>query len=160
ILTVSSVMPHKNVHTLIHAMRILHQRGHKDIRLIIAGEAPADRPYANDVRRLVREGGLDNAITLTGHLDRPAVAGLYASARVYVTLSMLEAFGLTLLEAMAHRVPIVCSRIPAFDEVCGNAGVRVDAQDAEAVAAAIEALWNNEARRRELSDLGEQRVAT
>src|SRR5205085_165865 len=74
LLTVGSVMPHKNVHTLIDAVRICHARGRKDIRLLIAGEAPADRAYATQIRAQIAANGLQQAVELLGHLDRPELA--------------------------------------------------------------------------------------
>src|SRR5207248_2049692 len=57
VLAVGSVMPHKNLHTLIDAMRVIRQSGRSDIRLLVAGEAPDDRPYVQELRQRIQAAG-------------------------------------------------------------------------------------------------------
>lgn len=159
LLSVNSLMPHKNVHGLIDAMAELHRRGRTDIRLLIGGPAPADRPYANDIRAQIDRLRLHDRVTLLGPLDRAAVAAHYRTARLYVTLALLEAHPLTPVEAMAHGLPVLSNDLPAFEEVCGDAGLRVDGTNPIAVADAIVQLWDDEPRRRDLGERGRARAA-
>jgi glycosyltransferase involved in cell wall biosynthesis len=70
---------------------------------------------------------------------------------VLVVPSRFEGFGMTVVEGMACGVPCVVSSHPSLDEACGEAAVRVDPDDPEAMSAGIgEAL----ARRDELRDRG------
>jgi alpha-1,3-rhamnosyl/mannosyltransferase len=154
VLSVSSVMPHKNFETLVEAIGVLHDRGRREIRLLIAGEAPMDRPCVRDLHAQIARRGLAEQVTLLGAQDRPAVGALYANARLYATLSRLEAYGLTPVEAMGHELPIVCSDLPAFREVCGEAAMIVDGNDPRAAADAIELLWDDPDRRRALGIRG------
>ena len=63
---------------------------------------------------------------------------LYRGASVVVYPSLFEGFGMPVLEAMACGVPVVASSHPSLDEACGDAAVRADPRDPEAIAAAIE----------------------
>ena len=50
----------------------------------------------------------------------------YESSNLYVTLSLIEGFGLTPLEAMNSGCPVICSDIPVFKEIFKNACEFVD----------------------------------
>ena len=59
--------------------------------------------------------------------------------------SHYEGFGLTALEAMACGTPVVASDRTALPEVVGDAGLLVDPDDAEAMAAGIERAMDDAA---------------
>ncbi len=89
---------------LIHQLR----RGDDAVHgLIVGGKDPKRRGYADEVRGLVRELGLEQHITFTGH--RSDIRDIYAISEVVVSLSSNppEAFGRTTLEALAMGVPVV-----------------------------------------------------
>ena len=52
--------------------------------------------------------------------DDLKLSNLYKKASLYVSLSIYEGFGLTLLEAMKSECPVVCSNIPVFKEIYDN----------------------------------------
>ena len=123
-LTVATLEPRKNLATLVDA----HVRLGGDLALAVAGAAGWGRPPALDVPGIVRLG-------YTPPSDLPR---LYRGASVVVYPSLFEGFGMPVVEAMACGVPVVVSSHPSLDEACGDAAVRVDPLDAEAIAAGIE----------------------
>jgi glycosyltransferase involved in cell wall biosynthesis len=77
-------------------------------------------------------------VTWLGHLADDELARLYRGAAVLVYPSRFEGFGIPVIEAMACGTPCVVSSHPSLDETAGDAAVRADPDDRDAVAAAIE----------------------
>jgi glycosyltransferase involved in cell wall biosynthesis len=95
-------------------------------------------------------------LRLLGRLSDADLAVAYARAAAVLVPSRSEGFGLPVLEAMTHGVPVVVSDAPALVEVAGGAAVVVPVGDADALAAGVV-----EARRRraELGVAGPRRAA-
>ena len=72
-----------------------------------------------------------------GFVPDQTLAVLYRLASVFVFPSLFEGFGLPVVEAMACGTPVVASTHPSLDEACGDAAVRVDPRDPDAVADGI-----------------------
>lgn len=82
--------------------------------------------------------GLDpDRVRFLGSLPRHDLETAYAGAAAFCYPSLREGFGLPVLEAMQHGVPVVTSRGTACAEVVGAAGLLVDATDPDAIAAAL-----------------------
>ncbi|WP_282948102.1 glycosyltransferase family 4 protein [Cellulomonas endometrii] len=142
-----TVEPRKNVPTLLDAYARLGDA--PDLVLVGPrgwGEVP-EVPAA--LRRRVHT---------TGRVTREDLHALYAGADAFVFPSLAEGFGLPVLEAMAHGVPVVTSRGTACAEVLGTAGVLVDPEDPADVARGIDMALGD--RSADLAQAGARRAAT
>ena len=74
--------------------------------LIVGGEDPRRKAYAEELRRQVIQMGLQNRITFTGH--RTDMREIYAASNIVFSLSTKpESFGRTALEALSMGVPVI-----------------------------------------------------
>lgn len=107
---------HKGFDLLIDAFYIFAQ-SNSDWQLDIVGEGPEENAY----RQKIAEYGLQERITL--HPFTNNIQSYYSAAQVYVLLSRWEGFGLVLVEAMAHGLPVVSSDLPTSLEIMGSFGL-------------------------------------
>lgn len=107
--------------------------------LVLVGrdDGPED-PYLRTIRAAVGAAGLQDRVTLTGLVDDEELHRRYASADLYVSLSRHEGFGVPLVEAMAHGLPVLAWPAGAIPFTLG--GLSLASRDPEAVAAAMHAL--------------------
>ncbi len=118
----------------------LMQKGHQpfveaarhlpDVRFVFVGQAHDDA--INHLRGLAAPN-----VEFTGWLSDGDLEAIYRRAAVYVQASRHEGFGLAVAEAMlAGCVPVVMN-VTAMPEVVGDAGILLESQDPDAVAAGV-----------------------
>jgi glycosyltransferase involved in cell wall biosynthesis len=104
-----------------------------------------------------KEGVIDQLI-LPGFVTDEELAVLFRNAIAYVMPSLSEGFGLPALEAMASRVPVVCSDIPVLKEVCGDNALYIDPKSSDDIAGAIRKLQSDQGLRDKMIAEGLERV--
>jgi len=80
-------------------------------------------------------------VRMLGHLSRADLHTAYAGAAVFCYPSLREGFGLPVLEAMQHGVPVVTSQGTACAEVAGDAGLLANPRDPQDIARALLAAF-------------------
>lgn len=122
---------HKGFDLLIKAFNIF-AKNNKEWHLDIVGEGPEEELY----KSLIKENELDDRITI--HPFTNNVQAFYSDAQVYVLSSRWEGFGLVLVEAMAHGLPVVSSDLPTSLEIMGDFGMYFKNGDIEDLAMRLE----------------------
>ena len=107
---------HKGFDLLIEAFNI-YAKDNKEWTLDIVGEGVEEPLY----RKMIADYKLEERITL--HPFTNNIQEYYSKAQVYVLSSRWEGFGLVLVEAMAHGLPIVSSDLPTSKEIMGDFGM-------------------------------------
>jgi glycosyltransferase involved in cell wall biosynthesis len=122
------------------------------MRLLIVGEGPEEERLRGDAERLAPP------VLFAGYRDD--VMEVLDAADLLLHPSRMEGFPITLLEAMAARVPILASRVGGIPEIVddGDTGVLLDPPvAAEGVAAAITTLHDDAALRARLAENAHRR---
>ena len=130
-----------------------------DVRYVIAG----GRHNSIDDATLNRELDRDNArahVQLLGHVPWQQLADWYRRARVFVMPSYYETFGISAIEAMAFRLPVVATTAGGLLEVVedGVTGILVPPGDPQALAEAITRLLHDRDLRERMGKAGRERV--
>ncbi|MDQ2745623.1 MAG: glycosyltransferase family 4 protein [Chloroflexota bacterium] len=150
ILSAGRLAAYKGVDRVLGALARLDDR----FELCAIGDGPARA----DLEAVAARLGVKARVHFLGQVDQALLYRWYRTAAVYASLSSQEAFGMTLLEALAAGAAVIASDIPAHREVLRMAGpvraalVPVDAPSAE-VAAAMQAMAENPPGTREGPDI-------
>lgn len=106
----SSSGSYKGVETLIEALGLLHEAGHREVRLRIAGDILGS-PMGRVAARLVDHFSLEHSVCWLGPLRASDVAVELSKATLYVLPSHIENEPNSLLEAMLVGVPCVAAAV-------------------------------------------------
>lgn len=151
VLHVGGISPNKNLARLVRAFGRVRGRV-AGVRLVLAGDYESDgfkSSYA-ELRALIEELGLREAVEFAGYVAESEMPELYGRALVLAFPSLEEGFGLPAVEAMQCGVPVVAARGHALEEVVGGAGLLVDPRSEAELAEALERVLTDGALRAEL----------
>lgn len=114
-----------------------------------------------ELRRIVREGGVERQLQLLGAVDEAEKIALLHVADVVVAPSRYEGFGIPLIEAMAAGRPVITTDVPAGNEVVRHerTGLLVPYDDPAALAAAIVRVLRDQVLAGRLGENGRREVA-
>jgi glycosyltransferase involved in cell wall biosynthesis len=114
----------KRVEAAIDATAALRRRGHAAVLVVTGTMGPhnaANKAYLAELAaRAKKVDGVQLLAALGLRINYGTVVDLYALADVLVFPSESEGFGIPMLEAGLHRMPIVCSDIPSLRETGGD----------------------------------------
>lgn len=156
ILTLGAGRPHKNVAILVEAFARLDPS--LAPTLVIGGEL--DQRFPDSVGARIHVHNIANRVIRLGTIQEADLPALYSLADVFVFPSLVEGFGLPLLEAMACGIPVIASTTPAVSEVVGNAALTFDAHDPEQLALALNKILTNTILQTALIQHGRERIRT
>jgi alpha-1,3-rhamnosyl/mannosyltransferase len=124
--------------------------------LVLAGREDPRYPQA---RQRAAELGLAERVRFPGDIANADLPALYSGAMLFVFPSLYEGFGLPPLEAMACGTPVACSQASSLPEVVGEATLRFDPYDVEAIAQGLRQAVQDEPLRKHLGEAGVARAA-
>lgn len=155
ILCVGRLVPAKGQRMLILAARRLIRSGF-DLKLTLVGSGPDEAA----LKALVDSCGLGQQVSFTGALNRGQVAALYRTTDLFVLPSFAEGIPVVLMEAMAHGLPCVSTRITGIPELIQRdaEGLLVPPADEEALGHAMARLMASPRLRHAIGRAAARRV--
>jgi glycosyltransferase involved in cell wall biosynthesis len=133
----------KGVDTLIDAFR-----RYPEADLIVAGDGEERDPLVRHAR------GLPNVI-FAGAMDQAQLAALYRDAVALIMPSIgYEVFGIVLIEAFAHKTPVIVRRLGGMPEAVEDSGGGLMFASEDELLAAMRRLQASPALRDELGEKG------
>lgn len=151
IIYVGNAYPYKNLDRLLEALKLLPGN------LILINPSPRSI-FRERLGEKARIEGLSNRVVLPGYVPDEDLAVLYRAAEAYVFPTLSEGFGIPPLEAMASRLPVVCSDIPVLREVCGDNALYFDPLNVEDIASKITQVLGDKKLRQTLVGEGLERA--
>ena len=146
VLYVGNAYPHKNLDTLLAAWTHM-----KNTRLVLA----TPRDYFSE--QLAKK--IDKNVIMFGPATKNQLVNLYTYAQALVFPSLMEGFGLPGIEAMALGTPVICSDIPVFREIYGDACLMFDPKNPEDIAAKLNRIMEDKNLRTTLITQGKKQAA-
>lgn len=145
---------YKRFSDLIRALKILHDQGFVQAKLLIIGGGPDEQVLAN----LAAEFGLTKSVIFAGY--QAEARHYYPLMDIFALASIREAFGLVLVEAMLAQVPVIATSVGGMPYVLGQgkAGILVPPNSPHDFAKAIFSLYQNPLQRQKIAEAGRMRA--
>ena len=141
ILSVSSLLPHKNISTLIKAFKDFIERQQTEYKLVLVGVKDKS---TNSIIELINDLNIKDKIIIPGFVSNNTLAALYQNALLYISTSRFEGFGMTPIEAMYNEIPVITTKEASLPEVTmDNAFYYEPSKDFVALSKEISEVINN-----------------
>lgn len=135
ILNVGSIEERKNVGLLVEALSKIAPS--KRPHVVLIGKRTA---YTKQVEKLIKLHQLDNSVHILPYISFEDLPGIYQQAKLFAYTSIIEGFGIPILEAMVSEIPVLVPDGSCFREVVGPNGTFFKQGDAKNLANKIELL--------------------
>lgn len=130
LLYIATFEKRKNHEQLLRALALLETK----VKVLFVG---ADLGYKSRIEGLIRTLDLGDFVSIEEAVSENKLIDFYKQSRIFISTSQYEGFGMPLVEAMALGVPVCCSDIPVFRELCGSYADYFDPTDVEDIAKSI-----------------------
>ncbi len=153
-LFIGNIEPKKNIKRVLTAFKEFSLQDRGGFKLVIVG----DRAWGfESVKDLIAEMIETKILIMTGYLSKSYLPALLSHARAFLFPSLVEGFGLPILEAMACGCPVITSKISVLTEVCGDAAIQVNPQSVPEISRAIALLASDSSLCMQLKEKGLKR---
>lgn len=157
ILFVGRLAPNKRVEDLIQAFAWYNQAINPYSRLVIVGSPRSVPRYFTMLRMLVGDLDLPN-VCFEGFASPAGLEAYYRVADLYVSTSEHEGYGLPLVEAMCHGVPVIARAVGGTPEAMDGAGVLYEDLEPAELAVLMDRVLTDRALRGEILASQQERV--
>lgn len=157
-------------HTILSTGRLVWRKGYKylldamrkvlleypDSKLLIVGQGEQKKLLQLYAKKLQ----IDKSVVFMGGITRKNLFSLYSTAHVYVQPSIYEPFGITLLEAMSMKTPVVATNVGGIPEIITNGidGLLVEPRNSLQLANAIIRIFSDSSLSKTLGNNARMKV--
>ncbi|WDF53998.1 glycosyltransferase family 4 protein [Mucilaginibacter sp. KACC 22063] len=160
LLHVGSMFKRKNIPALINAFVKLKDTGYAEMKLVLVGSISTNR-FDNDhdlILDTIKKSKFRPDIFITGYLTDDQIDELYTNALAYVFPSLNEGFGIPVLEAFEHHLPVLVADNTCLPEVGGNAVLSFNPFDTDDIAYKIKKVIDVPQLRADMIEKGNERI--
>ena len=151
LLYVGTIEERKGLTYLIDAISMLDNK--TSVKLNIVGKV-VDRVYYDKLKQQISVAGLTGTVEFLGRVTDQTLAECYKKAEIFTFPSLLEGYGIVLIEAFYNGLPIICFDNTAMTYTVkdGINGFVVKNKDAKDMASKIQFLMGNISLREKLQE--------
>ncbi len=149
---------HKNHKLIIEALRQLREQQGQQIPVVFTGSRQVPYSTYDEVWGLVNKYGLVEQVHYPGYVSNEDMGALYKLAEALVMPTFFGPTNIPFLEAFVLGCPVIAADIRGAKEQIGDAGLLVEVNSAEELAAAMLRIWSDENLRETLRQKGYARV--
>ena len=113
-----------------------------------------DKNYFREIKNYINDNFENDEVIILMNLNIVYLKKLYKKANFYIFSSYSEVFGLTSLEAMSQKCPVLISKNSALPEINANAAMYFDPDDVTDIKNKMNEIANNKELRLNLIELG------
>lgn len=125
----------KNIPAMLTAFA--HAKIPKEFIFALSGDEDAE------LGSLINELQIRDRVKFLGFIKEEDLPKIYRGAHTTLFVSLMEGFGLPVIESMASGTPVLTSSVSSLPEIAGNAALCVDPTDVSAIQTGIEKLVND-----------------
>lgn len=122
---------------LVKAFSLFKEKTKLPHRLVLAG---GEGESFENVKKAISESNFASDIFMTGYYPHEDYPNLYAGSEGCIYPSVCEGIGMPVLEAMAMKIPVACSKSGAIPEIAGEYAIFFDGYSVNDIEIAIEKL--------------------
>jgi len=159
LLYVGACVWNKGLWYLVDAMGSLRDL---NINLDIVGKFDPKSEYYLELARLIKNHGIEDRVTFHGFLEQNDIIDKFRQSSIYVHPSLMEGYGMALVEAMSFGLPIVTTTAGAIPELVkdGVNGLLVPPGDSEGLSESIRSLYADSEKRAKFARNNLEKVTT
>ena len=131
---------HKNHMNLLKAIDYINKKYNEMLFLVCTGKK---NEFYSNIDKTIKELGIENQVLFTGFVSEEELNTLNDQASLVVIPTLYEAGSFPLLEAMAHKTPVICAKTTSLPETIGDDEYVFDPYSVEDIGEHIHKILND-----------------